>query len=393
MTVLASVSLATFLVTGLAATQFRSQPLASSNRLARDEALRQSVNQLEDQNRALKARVQALQAEVKAGEDESARRSSAVQQVKALLDEQKAIAGLTALHGPGLTIVLRDGVDPNDPADRSLGWTIHYQDLQDIVSLLWASGAEAVAVNGQRVVPSTSFHYAGVNILINNANRLTSPYTVTALGDPSTLANGVGDPDQLAELKSRTVARTLASQDNTSVALLINDLNRANNQLIQQAAALSLQETQLRQALTAGGADAQTISKELQTLRAVTGAVPVHGPGLQIRIMGPIMDFELQDLLNSLRAAGGEAFSLNGSRMIGSTPIASRGNTLMIGGHAVSAPLVLLVIGDPEQLEPAADLSASSLQTRVQVDIQRKSEITITEVISARPLIYAQLGR
>src|SRR5438477_13218655 len=86
MTVLASVSLATFLVTGLAATQFRSQPLASSNRLARDEALRQSVNQLEDQNRALKARVQALQAEVKAGEDESARRSSALPQVKALLD-------------------------------------------------------------------------------------------------------------------------------------------------------------------------------------------------------------------------------------------------------------------------------------------------------------------
>src|SRR5438552_10006625 len=197
----------------------------------------------------------------------------------------------------------------------------------------------------------------------------------------------------VVQLRSQAaVARTLASQDNTSVALLINDLNRANNQLIQQAAALSLQETQLRQALTAGGADAQTIS-ELQTLRAVTGAVPVHGPGLQIRIMGPIMDFELQDLLNSLRAAGGEAFSLNGSRMIGSTPITSRGNTLMIGGHAVSAPLVLLVIGDPEQLEPAADLSASSLQTRVQVDIQRKSDITITEVISARPLIYAQLGR
>src|SRR2546428_3641253 len=114
MTVLASVSLATFLVTGLAATQFRSQPLASSNRLARDEALRQSVNQLEDQNRALKARVQALQAEVKAGGDERSPRSSAVHEVKALLDEQKAIAGLTALHGPGFKIVLRDGGEPND---------------------------------------------------------------------------------------------------------------------------------------------------------------------------------------------------------------------------------------------------------------------------------------
>src|SRR6202022_3751375 len=182
MTVLASVSLATFLVTSLAATQFRSQPLPPSNRLARDEALRKSVNQLEDQNRALKARIQQLQAEVKAGEDESARRSSAVQQVKAQLDDQKVIAGLTALHGAGLTILLHDGTDPNDPNDRSLGWTIHYQDLQDIVNVLWASGAEAIAVNGQRIVPSTAFHYAAVAIL----------------------AGGLGNPDQIAELKSRS---------------------------------------------------------------------------------------------------------------------------------------------------------------------------------------------
>jgi uncharacterized protein YlxW (UPF0749 family) len=203
MTVLASVSLATFLVAGLAATQFRSQPLPPSNRVAREQALRQSVNQLEDQNHVLKARVQGLQADVKAGEDESARRSTAAQEVKAQLDEQKTFAGLTALHGPGLTVLLHDGTDPNSPSDQSLGWTIHYQDLQDIVNLLWASGAEAIAVNGQRIVPSTAFHYAGVNILVNNASRLSPPYTVIALGDPPALANGVGNPDQLAELKSR----------------------------------------------------------------------------------------------------------------------------------------------------------------------------------------------
>jgi uncharacterized protein YlxW (UPF0749 family) len=204
MTVLVSVSLATFLVTGLAATQFRSQPLPPSNRLARDEALRKSVNQLEDQNRVLKARVQTLQAAVKTGEDESARRSSAAQQVKAQLDDEKAIAGQAALHGPGITCLLHDGSDPNDPADRSLGWTVHYQDMQDIVNLLWASGAEAVAVNGQRIAPTTAFRYAGVNILVNNGSRLSAPYTVTAVGDPSSLANGLGDPDQLAELKSRS---------------------------------------------------------------------------------------------------------------------------------------------------------------------------------------------
>ncbi len=204
MTVLASLSVATLIVAGLAATQFRSQPLPPSNRLARDEALRKSVNELETQNHSLKARVQGLQADVKAREDESARRSSAAQQVTARLDDQKVVVGLVALHGPGLTISLHDGTDPNSPADKSLGWVIHYQDLQDIVNLLWASGAEAIAVNGQRIVPTTSFFYAGVNILLNNASRITGPYSVTALGDPPTLARALNNRDQMAELKSRS---------------------------------------------------------------------------------------------------------------------------------------------------------------------------------------------
>jgi uncharacterized protein YlxW (UPF0749 family) len=198
----------------------------------------------------------------------------------------------------------------------------------------------------------------------------------------------------VVQLRSQAaVARTLAAQDDTSVALLINDLNRANNQLIQQGVALEQQEAQLREALTAGGADAQAIQKELMTLREVNGAASVHGPGLQIRIQGTIMDFELQDALNNLRNAGAEAIALNGQRIISSTPVQSRGDRLLINGHLVSSPLTLLVIGDPEQLGAAADLSASSLQTRVQVQIQRQTELAITEIVAPRPLIYAQLGK
>jgi uncharacterized protein YlxW (UPF0749 family) len=198
----------------------------------------------------------------------------------------------------------------------------------------------------------------------------------------------------VVQLRSQAaVARTLAAQDDTSVALLINDLNRANNQLIQQSAVLAEQQTQLHQALTSGGADSQALSKELATLREVNGAIAVHGPGLEIRIQGPVMDFELQDALNNLRNAGAEAIALNGYRIIGSTPVVSRGDTLTVAGHAVGTSLVLRVIGDAEQLGPAADLSASSLQTRVQVSIQRKSDLAITEVVIPHPLIYAQLGK
>src|SRR2546421_2005059 len=196
------------------------------------------------------------------------------------------------------------------------------------------------------------------------------------------------------QLRSQaTVAASLAAQDDTSIALLINDLNKANNQLLQQGAALSQQETQLRQALGSGGSDAQAIQKELTTLQLVNGEIPVHGPGLTIQMQGGIMDFELQDVLNSLRQASGEAFSVNSYRVTSSTPIISKGNSLLVGGHAIGSTLVLNVIGDPEQLGPAADLAVTSLQTRVQIDIQRKADLAITEVVAPQPLIYGQLGR
>jgi uncharacterized protein YlxW (UPF0749 family) len=196
------------------------------------------------------------------------------------------------------------------------------------------------------------------------------------------------------QLRSQaTVAATLAAQDDTSIALLINDLNKANNQLLQQGGDLTQQQAQLRQALGSGGSDAQALQKELTTLQLINGEIPVHGPGLTIRIQGGIMDFELQDLLNSLRQASGEAFSLNSYRIISSTPIISKGDALLVSGHAVGTTLVLNVIGDPEQLGPAADLAVTSLQTRVQIDIQRKADLAITDVLTPQPLIYGQLGR
>src|SRR5260370_20673154 len=72
----------------------------------------------------------------------------------------------------------------------------------------------------------------------------------------------------VVQLRSQAVvARTLAAQDDTSVALLINDLNPANNQLLQQGAALTQQEAALRHALLAGRPDAPAIQKELTTFR------------------------------------------------------------------------------------------------------------------------------
>jgi uncharacterized protein YlxW (UPF0749 family) len=197
----------------------------------------------------------------------------------------------------------------------------------------------------------------------------------------------------IVQLRSQAlVARSLATQDNTSIALLINDLNHANGQLLQQSITLDQRAQALRQGLVAGGTDTRAIDRELTVLRVVAGMLPVHGSGLEIRIDGPVMDFELQDAFNNLRNAGAEAAALNGYRIVDGTPIISRGRVLEVAGHPVVSPYVLKVIGDPEQLEGAADISASSLQTRVQVTITRQADVAITEVVQPRPFLYAQLG-
>src|SRR2546428_857768 len=91
----------------------------------------------------------------------------------------------------------------------------------------------------------------------------------------------------IVQLRSQAlVARSLANQDNTSIALLINDLNHANGQLLQQSLALDQRQRALRQGLVTGGTDTQAIEKELTVLRAVAGVLPLHAARLGIRARG-----------------------------------------------------------------------------------------------------------
>ncbi len=90
------------------------------------------------------------------------------------------IAGAEPAHGPGIVIAAessRDGADAGRITDR---------DLQILVNGLWYAGAEAVAVNDNRVGTLTSIRTAGDAITINYRS-ISSPYTVVALGDTESL--------------------------------------------------------------------------------------------------------------------------------------------------------------------------------------------------------------
>jgi len=92
-----------------------------------------------------------------------------------------AQAGTTALTGPGLTVRLSDSSRQPEPSQDASAFRIHDSDVQLIVNALFASGAEAVAVNGNRIVATSPIRAAG-NTIVVGFRPLTPPYSVVAIG-------------------------------------------------------------------------------------------------------------------------------------------------------------------------------------------------------------------
>ncbi|SDQ39193.1 Uncharacterized conserved protein YlxW, UPF0749 family [Quadrisphaera sp. DSM 44207] len=135
------------------------------------------------QAEALRAQVAAVQERALAGEPD------APQADPGLL----VASGSAPVTGPGLVVTLDDGPSPDgaasdDPRAPSDGLhRVSYLDLQVTANGLWSAGAEAVAINGERLTGTTAIRNAGSAVLVN-FRPLSPPYRVEAIGDPNALA-------------------------------------------------------------------------------------------------------------------------------------------------------------------------------------------------------------
>jgi uncharacterized protein YlxW (UPF0749 family) len=100
--------------------------------------------------------------------------------IGARVDRAELNTGFAAVRGPGLRITVdnRPGVDVNNE--------IRDEDLATLVDGLWAAGAEAVAINDQRVNALGGIRNTGRAVHVNGRPVL-APYVVSAIGDPRTL--------------------------------------------------------------------------------------------------------------------------------------------------------------------------------------------------------------
>jgi uncharacterized protein YlxW (UPF0749 family) len=185
----------TLLIAGLlASVTYREAAAGAQGREQARQALRDDISEESDTTDDLVAQLEQLTGEVARTRREALAASVVGQRALEQLAKAELAAGTVAVSGPGLLVTM-DNAPPaadSDPVGGSeqvaLAGIVQDGDLQLVVNALWASGAEAISINGQRLGATTAIRQAGDAILVD-LRPVTTPYEVSAIGDPDDLTN------------------------------------------------------------------------------------------------------------------------------------------------------------------------------------------------------------
>lgn len=141
----------------------------------------ETVLSLQRQQDALKARILELNAQVRELQQRSEGSAALVAELNRQIEAARIAAGLVAIEGPGLVLQITDAAGPLPPGGNPSDALVRSDDIRTLVEELWLAGAEAVAVNGERITVSTAILDIGGSVLVNSA-YLAPPYQVAAVG-------------------------------------------------------------------------------------------------------------------------------------------------------------------------------------------------------------------
>jgi uncharacterized protein YlxW (UPF0749 family) len=162
-----------------------------------------TIKHLEAEQEELKGNIGQMREALDEYRRELAANTEMLKEINTKLEQQKMMAGLLAVEGPGVQVILDDSSLrlASAPADSS-DYLIHEYDLRDVINLLWQAGSEAIAVNDERIVATTSIYCVGSTIMVNDT-RLSPPYLIQAVGNSTAQEDVFRNPAYLKEIKQR----------------------------------------------------------------------------------------------------------------------------------------------------------------------------------------------
>jgi uncharacterized protein YlxW (UPF0749 family) len=175
------------LILGLAlAAQFKNvQRVGGSVSLQRTQELTRQVQKLEQENEALEARIQEYEKRIKEFENAVQSEGQSNKLIYEELERTRMLAGLVDVQGPGVVVTVNVKY-VSEWGQDAIVQNVRYDDLLKLVNELNAAGAEAIAINDERIIATTEIRNAGDYIVINT-NRYSTPFEIKAIGNPDTL--------------------------------------------------------------------------------------------------------------------------------------------------------------------------------------------------------------
>ncbi len=179
---------------------------------------------LQSEQDGLKSQILDLRTQIGNLEAQGAGSDALVRQLNDDLQQARIAAGLVALDGPGIVFRLEDAAAPGAGADS----LVTARDVRTVVDELWLAGAEAVAVNGERVTVSTAFLDIGGSVLANSA-YLAPPYTIAAVGPTGLYDRVRASPTFVAfvadRVQSAGIQLSVAQLDSVTVQAFAGTVN------------------------------------------------------------------------------------------------------------------------------------------------------------------------
>ncbi|MBA2774205.1 MAG: DUF881 domain-containing protein [Nocardioidaceae bacterium] len=159
-------------------------------------AQRQEVAELRQETESLQQRIDGLTAEV--GGDK-------VEAVQEQVDALSTPAGLEAMQGPGIVVSLDDAPDDQEVPEgvNPNVFVVHQQDIQAVLNAFWAGGAEAVSLQGQRIISTTGVKCVGNTVVLQGV-PYAPPYRIVALGNVEDMYAALTNSPEVANYRSYT---------------------------------------------------------------------------------------------------------------------------------------------------------------------------------------------
>lgn len=128
------------------------------------------------------------------------------------LKELNTYLGLTDVEGSGVIITMQD--NPNSKLVTALD-LVHDGDLRAIVNEIKNIGAEAISINGQRIVPGSVISCAGAIVKING-ETVGAPFVIEVIGN-KVLANNLLRPGSFIKKYGEQILIELKESDNIKI--------------------------------------------------------------------------------------------------------------------------------------------------------------------------------